>query len=186
MMALLTAGLVLFTGAHLVPSAPRLRSNLIKRLGEGGYRAVFAGLSLAGMLLIIIGKANAPVLPLWSPPDLGHTVALVIMPVAFILLVGAYLPSNIKRVTAHPMLWSLVVWAVAHLLSNGDLASLILFGGFGALALVMMRSAQVRGARVSRIKQPVTRDIFAVAAGLIAYAIFFSLHPYLFGVAVID
>jgi uncharacterized membrane protein len=184
MMTLLALGLLLFAGVHLVPSAPKLRSNLIKRLGEGGYRAAFAGIALAGLLLIIIGKVNAPFLPLWSPPGWGHTVALVIMPFAFILLVGAYLPSNIKRATAHPMLWSVVVWAVAHLLANGDLASLILFGGLGALALVMMGSAQVRGATVSRTKQPVTRDILAVAAGLIAYVIFFPLHPYLFGAAV--
>ncbi|MGH8503952.1 MAG: NnrU family protein [Gammaproteobacteria bacterium] len=125
-----------------------------------------------------------PFLPLWSPPRWGHVTALGLMPFAFILLAGAYLPSNIKRWTAHPMLWGLVIWTVTHLLANGDLASVILFGGLGALALVMMGSAQVRGATVSGTRQPVTSDIVTIAAGLIAYAIFLAAHPFLFGAAV--
>ena len=183
-MALLTLGLLIFAGIHLLPSAPKARSNLIKRLGEGGYQAAFATIALTGLLLIIMGKVNAPFLPLWSPPRWGHVIALGLMPFAFILLAGAYLPSNIKRWTAHPMLWGLVIWTVTHLLANGDLASLILFGGLGALALVMMGSAQVRGATASGTRQPVTSDIVTIAAGLIAYAIFLAVHPFLFGAAV--
>ncbi len=185
-MALLTLGLIMFGGIHLVPSAPKLRSNMIKHLSERGYQAVFAGTALAGLLLIIIGKANAPFVSLWSPPSWGDTAALVLMPIAFILLVGAYLPSNIKRVTAHPMLWGVEVWAVAHLLANGDLASLILFGGLGTLALVMMGSSQARGVVAPGPKLPVSKDLTTVAVGLIAYAILFALHPYLFGVTVLE
>jgi uncharacterized membrane protein len=102
-----------------------------------------------------------------------------------VLLAGAYVPTNIKRFTAHPMLWAVTVWAAAHLLANGDLASLVLFGGLGTFALVDMWSANVRGAEVVATRQPLFKDLATVIAGLVAYGVFLALHSYLFGVSVI-
>jgi len=182
----LAIGVIIFIGIHLVPGVPIVRQRLVERLGEGAYKGVFSCVALAGLLLIIIGKARADVVPLWQPPDWGRTAALAITSVAFILLAAAYLPSNIKRFTAHPMLWGVSAWAAAHLLTNGDLASMLLFGSLGAFALVAMWSANRRGAAVASVRQPLLKDGVAVAAGLVAYGIFLALHPYLFGVAVIS
>jgi uncharacterized membrane protein len=184
-MLLLIIGIIVFAGIHLVPSIPALRQRLVDRLGEGRYMAVFSVGSLAGLLLIIIGKGTAEFVPLWQPPTWARPVTVVIMPFAFVLLAGAYLPTNIKRFTAHPMLWAVTGWAAAHLLANGDLASLVLFGGLGTFALVDMGSANVRGAEVVATRQPLFKDLATVIAGLIAYGVFLALHPYLFGVSVI-
>lgn len=183
-MLVLVIGIVVLAGIHLVPSFPRLRHGLVNRLGEGSYKGTFAAIALAGLLLIIIGKAKADVIPLWQPPGWGRTAALAIMPIAFILLVGAYLPSNLKRFTAQPMLWGVVLWAVVHLLANGDLASLVLFGGLGAFALAMMWSEYTHKAVLLDERQPLSRDLITVAAGVLTYSIFLVVHPYLFGVAI--
>jgi len=184
-MLLLTLGIIVFASVHLVPGFPTIRERLVGRLGEGGYMALFSGVALAGLVLIIIGKATADVVPLWGPPGWGRVAALVIMPFAFVLLAGAYLPTNIKRFTAHPMLWGVTGWASAHLLANGDLASLVLFGGLGAFALFDMWSVNVRGAQVFATRQPVVKDLITVIAGFIAYGVFLALHPYLFGATAI-
>ncbi|MBA2410978.1 MAG: NnrU family protein [Gammaproteobacteria bacterium] len=184
-MLLLTLGIIVFVGVHLVPGFPALRERLAGRLGEGRYMALFSGVALAGLVLIIIGKSAADFVPLWQPPGWGRVAALLITPLAFVLLATAYLPTNIKRFTAHPMLWGVSAWAVAHLLANGDLASLVLFGGLGSFALIDMWLANRRGAEISATRQPLVKDLTALVAGLVAYGIFLTLHPYLFGVAVI-
>ena len=182
---LLVIGIIIFSGIHLVSSFPDLRQRLVNRLGEGPYKGTFAGLALVGLVLLIIGKASADVVPLWGAPGWGHPAALVIMPVAFILLASAYLPNNMKRFTSQPLLWGVVVWASAHLLANGDLASLVLFGGLGAFALAMMWSEYTHKAVLSKERQPLSKDLITVAAGLLTYCIFLVVHPYLFGAAVI-
>lgn len=185
-MLLLTLGVIVFAGVHLVPGFPALRECLVSRLGEGRYMALFSAVAFAGLLLIIIGKSTTVFVPLWQPPGWGRAAALLITPLAFVLLAAAYLPSNIKRFTAHPMLWGVSAWAAAHLLANGDLASLALFGGLGLFALVDMWLANMRGAEISATRQPVVKDLTTAIAGLVVYVVFLALHPYLFGVAVIS
>jgi uncharacterized membrane protein len=184
-MLLLVIGIITFSGIHLVATFPDLRQRLVNRLGEGPYKGTFAAIALVGLLLIIIGKARADVVPLWEVPGWGRAAALAVMPIAFILLVGAYLPTNIKRFTSHPMLWGVVIWAVAHLLANGDLASLLLFGGLGVFALAMMWSEYTHKAVLSNERQPFSRDLVTVGAGVLLYGFFVVVHPYLFGAAVI-
>ncbi|MGI8740473.1 MAG: NnrU family protein [Gammaproteobacteria bacterium] len=184
-MLLLTLGIIVFAGVHLVPGFPALRERLTGRFGEGGYMVPFSGVALVGLLLIIFGKSAADFVALWQPPGWGRAAALLITPLAFVLLAAAYLPTNIKRFTAHPMLWGVSAWAAAHLLANGDLASLVLFGGLGSFALIDMWLASKRGAKMSAMRQPVVKDLMTVIAGLVAYSLFLTLHPYLFGVAVI-
>ena len=103
---------------------------------------------------------------------------------AVIIFPAAYLPSNLKRVLRHPFLWGTALWAVSHLLVNGDLASLLLFGTFAAYAFFDMRSADRRGATLSSKRYPWWRDAVLVAFGTAAYLILVYLHPYWFGVAV--
>ena len=101
-----------------------------------------------------------------------------------ILLAAAFIPGNLKRFTAHPMLWAVTLWALVHLLANGDLAGLLLFGGFGLYALYAIGSQNRRGARPAQTRRAIAGDIGAVVAGLIAYALLLKFHASLFGVAV--
>jgi uncharacterized membrane protein len=183
-MNLLILGLVLFIGVHLLPSFVSLRRAAVDRLGPGAYKGLFSLLSLTGLVLMVIGKYLADFQPLWQPPAWGRNAALVLLLPVFVLLAAANMPSNIKRYTRHPMLWGVTLWSVGHLLSNGDRASLLLFGSLGVYALFGMLSANLRGA-VKQVKvYPLVKDGVTVAAGLVVYAVLLLLHPYLFGVAV--
>lgn len=184
-MTLLIIGMAIFIGIHLLPTFAAVRQLLVARLGTTTYKGLFSLLSLAGLVLIVIGKGQAPFVPLWAPPDWSRHAALTVMPIALMLLVAAYLPSNIKRFIRHPMLWGVTLWAAVHLLANGDLASVILFGGIGAFALFDMWSANQRGAQPSSQPYPFTRDLLVAAVGFAAYGIFLVAHPYLFGVPVL-
>lgn len=184
-MTLLSIGVALFLGVHLVPSLPALRDRLVNRVGFNRYRGLFSLVSLAGIVMIIIGMGAAPTVPVWDPPSWGSRASVLGMPVAFILLAAAYIPSNLKRAVRHPMLWGIAVWAGLHLLSNGDLASLILFGSFGAFAFFDMWSANRRGAERSQVKLPGSRDLIPVVVGLLAYGLVLYYHQALFGPAVL-
>ena len=180
----LIAGLVLFLGVHVFASLRPARGRLVARLGEGSYKGVFALLSLAGFGLIVAGMGKAPTIELWRPPAWGRYPAIWFMPFALILLAAAFIPGNLRKLTAHPMLWSIALWALVHLLANGDLAGLLLFGGFGLYALYAMRSQNQRGARPAQTRRAMAGDIGAIVAGLIAYALLLKFHASLFGVAV--
>ena len=180
----LITGLVLFLGVHVFSSLRPARGRLVARLGEGAYKGLFALLSLAGFGLIVAGMGKAPSIELWNPPAWGRYPAIWFMPFALILLAGAFIPGNLKRLTAHPMLWSIALWALVHLLANGDLAGLLLFGGFGVYALCAMWSQTLRGARPAQTRRAIAGDISTIVAGLVAYALLLKFHASLFGVAV--
>ncbi len=179
-MTLLILGLIIFFGIHLVPSATILRKRLLETLGDNGYRGTFALIAMAGFALIVVGKAYAPYVNLWVPPAWGRHAAHALMLPALILLPAANMPTNIKRFTRHPMLWGVAIWALAHLLANGDLASLLLFGSFAVYSLFDIWSANRRSEQSSQPRYTVKKDLIVVAAGLVAYAVFAFLHPYLF------
>ncbi len=184
-MAILVTGLVLFIGIHLVPSSPALRGGLVERLGEKRYKGIYAVTALLGLVLIIIGKGAADFEPLYAPPAWGRQAAMILMPASIVLFPAANMPTNIKRFTRHPMLWGLTLWSVAHLLANGDRASVLLFGTFGAFGLFAMWSANRRGAQKSDTVVPVAKDAMVLVAGLVAWALLLFLHPYLFGVRLV-
>lgn len=184
-MTLLTVGIAIFIGVHLVPSAPALSNPLRKRVGNNPYRGLFSLVSLVGFVLLVVGMGRAPFVPLWSPPIWGRQVAVWVMPVALMLLVGAFTPTNLKRFTRHPMLWGVTVWATVHLLANGDLASLILFGSFGAFSVFDMWSANRRGAELSSSVVPFWRDLLVILIGGLAYVALLHSHAWLFGMPVI-
>ncbi|MEE8632865.1 MAG: NnrU family protein [Methyloceanibacter sp.] len=188
-MTLLIVGIVVFLGLHLLPAFPQVRENLIGRLGKNAYRALFSVLSLASFVLLIWGFAVAPVVQIWSPPPWTRWVAIILMLPAFIFLVAAYVPGRIKARVKNPFLIAIKIWALAHLIANGDLASIILFGAFLAYAVVDRIALKGREptALVETPGEGSTRnDMIAVVFGVLAYVVFLVwLHPLLIGRAVV-
>lgn len=184
-MLILVLGLLLFVGVHVVPWLPGLRDALQDRIGRNGYRGLFTLVSVIGLVLIVWGYSRAPYQAVYTPPAWGRPLTLPLMMLALVLFPAAHMKTNLKRFTRHPMLWGLAAWAVAHLLVRGDLASLLLFGGLGAYALVAMWSANRRGARLATTRQPLARDLMVLAAGAIAFLVLGLAHPWLFGARVL-
>ena len=190
-MVTMVLGLLVFFGIHAVPMQPALRDGLIERFGAGAYKAAFSVISAVGFVLIVLGYGKLQVLvgknpQIWLPPTGTTHIALVLMMVSMVLLVAAYVPSNIKRIVGHPMLAAIKVWAVAHLLANGDLASMILFGSFLAYAVVDRISVKKRssGVAAKTASGGLVGDLIVVVGGLALYAAFaFFLHERLIGIA---
>ena len=184
-MTLLVAGLVLFIAVHLIPSVVPLRAALIARLGAGPYRGLFSLVAAAGLVLIVWGFAGAPFEPLDAVPAWGRQVAMFAVPVAVVLFAAANMPTHIRAVLRHPMLLGLLLWAIAHLLSNGDLRSVVLFGAFACYAVLGLISAVARDQRLSTDKAPrLAMDGVAIVAGLVAAVLLAVFHAALFGVPV--
>lgn len=182
-MLVLIIGLIVFLGVHLLPTAPGLRGELRDRLGANGYRAAFSLASILGFVLIVYGWRLSPTVVLWSPPVAFHYLTLALMLPAMILVVAAYVPENsIKAGLGHPMILGVKTWAFAHLLSNGDLASLLLFGSFLAWAIYDFRSARRRepapGGGGFEASMP---NLVTAAAGFLLFGVLFALHPVLIG-----
>lgn len=138
-MTKLILGLLLFFAAHLTPTFPVFRRSLNARFGENGYKLGFSLVSGLGLVLIILGasalRGTDADAQLWAPPVWGKHLAFVLMLPAFVLVVSAYTPSHIRDWTRHPMLTGVILWAAAHLIANGDLLALILFGSFLAFSI---------------------------------------------------
>ena len=180
-MLLLTLGMLIFLTVHLIPTFVGLRQKLIGFRGEAFYKIAYSVTALVGLTLIIVGKGRAAYVPVWDPPGWAYRITQITMLIVLILLPAAFLPTNLKRFMRHPFLTGLALWALSHLWVNGDLASIVLFGGFGAFALFDMWSSNRRGAERNTRKFPVYRDILLITAGVIAYSVMLHLHPYLFG-----
>lgn len=181
----LIAGLVIFFGVHVFSEFRAARAKMIQRLGDKGYKAGYSLLALAGFILIVIGFGKAEPVILWEPAEWGRYAAEWFMPFAFISLASAYIPNNFQRFTAHPMLWGFTLWALLHLLANGDLRGLVLFGSFGLYSVHAMSLQNTRGARPSQIKRPLLNDAAVVVAGLVLYWLFLHFHAKLFGVPIV-
>ena len=188
-MPLLIAGLVLFLGVHSIAMvSPSFRARAIQRVGEGAWKGLYALISLVGFVLICYGfglARQAPVV-LYSPPTwLRHVTFLIMLPV-FPLVLAAYLPGRIKAAAKHPMLAAVKFWAFAHLLANGSLADVLLFGGFLAWAVADRISVKRRSIpQVLRAAPPRPwNDAIAVVLGLAIYALLIGwAHVRLFGVS---
>jgi uncharacterized membrane protein len=193
-MTLLILGLALFLGAHLFTTMREPRAAAVARLGEGGYKGLYSAISVIGLVLIAYGfgayRAGGWI-NVWNPPVWTRHLALLINLPVFILLAVGRRPSWLKSVTKHPMLLAVKLWASAHLLANGDLGSILLFGGFLAWAVMARISAKRRPeeiAALAAIGRPAfgRRDVIAIVAGLAFYvAMALWLHPLLIGVPVI-
>jgi uncharacterized membrane protein len=187
-MSLLIVGLLLFLGVHSVAfAAPTLRARTIERLGERAWKGLYALVSLIGFALICYGFGLARPTPtvLYSPPAWARYAALIFMLPVFPLLLAAYLPGRIKSAAKHPMLAAVKFWAFAHLLANGTLADVLLFGGFLVWAVMDRISLKRRPAPTVRAAPPYPwNDVVAVVAGLAIYALLIAwAHQRLFGVS---
>ncbi len=183
--SLLVAGLLLFTAVHLIPSAPRLRVALVERLGEKPYRGVFSAVALLSLAAVVWGYSRSPLEWLYAPPAWGHQVSMILVPIALVLFAAANMPTHIRALVRHPMLLGLLLWAFAHLLANGEVRSVVLFGGFAVFAVVGIVSAVARGKGPPTEPAPrYTMDIAAVIGGFIVAGLLAVLHGVLFGVPV--
>jgi uncharacterized membrane protein len=192
-MPVLILGLVLFLGTHGFAMARRPRAQLIERFGEGPYKIGFTVLSFVGITLVSIGYGlyrAEDYLDVWYPPVAMRHLSLILVWIAFVMFVAAYLPGRIKATLKHPMLAGVKIWALAHLLSNGDIGSILLFGSFLAWAVAARISVKRRDeVRVhgGEAAAPAgwRNDLLAVGIGTAAYLAFaIWLHPRLIGVAV--
>jgi uncharacterized membrane protein len=187
----LIVGLVLFFLAHLVPTMPELRRGLAERFGEGGYKVAFSVISAAALILIVVGYGKVQAMPgknpeLWIAPVWVRHVALGLMLPAFILLVAAYVPSRIRTAARHPMLAAIKLWAFVHLLANGDLASLLLFGSFLAYGIydrISVKRRAALGPLGDKVPGSIANDVLviAVGTGLYLFMLFYG-HAWLIGV----
>tara|TARA_R110002020_G_scaffold15611_43_gene55862 strand:+ start:3513 stop:4130 length:618 start_codon:yes stop_codon:yes gene_type:complete len=185
-------GLVTFFGTHLLPADSGLRASLRERMGEGPYRIVYSIVAFVGLVLIIWGygewrDAGPPILyvpPVWT----RHLTMLIMLPV-FVLLVAAYAPGRIKRATKHPMILAVKIWALAHLLANGDAASVLLFGSFlawGVIARISLKRRQAANPHAAPVVGSARNDLIALGLGLLVYALFvWKVHVWLIGVPII-
>lgn len=222
-MTQLVLAVLVFVGSHVVLANPPARDAVAGRLGEGAFLALYATIAAAALAWVVVAYGDAPNIELWATPAWTRSVPIVVMPFAFVLIVAAYTTPNlsallqdkvaeredaapgIMRVTRHPMMWSVALWAVSHLMPNGDAASLVLMGGLLALALcgMVLIDAKKRrrlGAKWARFAATTSNVPFAailggrtrfdwagigwwrVGLGLAAYAFFLAVHPWFAGV----
>lgn len=188
-MLLLIAGLVVFLGIHSVSIvAPAWRNGMAAKLGDVPWKLVYGVISLVGFILIVRGYAAARLDPvvLWVPPAGLRPVTMLLMLPVFVLLVATYVPGRIKTLARHPMLLAVKFWALAHLLANGMLADLLLFGGFLAWAVADRISVKRREPRATpSLPASKLNDVIAVVLGLGLYVAFaLWLHPRWIGVSI--
>jgi uncharacterized membrane protein len=190
-MPLLLLGLLLFLAIHSVRiAAPEWRRTQIASMGEGKWKGLYSAASLIGLVLIIWGYALArpEAALIYEPPVWMKHVTLTLMLFAFVFLAVSQVPAGrIKAWVRHPMLLSVKIWAVAHLLANGDAASLVLFLGVLAWAVIdriSVKRREAAGERAEILAGPVMNDVIAIAVGVAVYGLFvWKAHEWLFGVS---
>jgi uncharacterized membrane protein len=225
LLSLVIAGLA-FCGSHVLLSSTGLRGSLRDQLGETGYLAVYSLTALATFAWFIVAYAHAPSIILWPPQRWMTFVPVVVMPMATILLVAGYTTANptavamerlaraddpapgILRVTRHPVMWAIGLWAVSHVIANGDVRSLIFFGAFAGLSLggtllIDHKKRLALGSDWSRLSQITSNLPFAaliagrtrmrwrdigllrVVAGLLLYVVLFRGHAIIAGMPIV-
>jgi uncharacterized membrane protein len=196
-MTQLILGLVLFLGAHSVRIwADGWRNQTIEAYGEKTFKGVYALVSILGFYLLVVGygEARLQTVALWNPPIFTKHISLLLMLLSSILLMATYIPRNhFKMRLGHPMVLSVKVWALSHLLANGNLADLVLFGSFLIWAVLNFRSARARDREQVQnpdaiedapLKPNLFATLIALFGGMALWALItFVLHAKLVGVA---
>jgi uncharacterized membrane protein len=189
-LAILVFGLALFLGAHVFVTLRAPRAALIKDIGEGRYKGLMALVSLAGLVLIGYGFGQYRAtgwIDVWSPPGWTYYITQILMWPASIFVVAAYSRGNIWRALKHPMLVGVKTWAAAHLISNGDLGSIVLFGSFLAWAVydrITLKHRSDPGAPAIPVGGHRNDTIALVVGTVLFLALGFIFHPLVVGVAV--
>lgn len=185
----LILGLVLFLGIHSISIvALPARDALAARIGEWPFKGLYSIVAIVGLVLIVLGYGDARLDPtvLYTPPDWTRHLAMLVMLPVFPALLATYLPGRISQALGHPMLVAVKAWALAHLLVNGTLADVLLFGGFLAWAVADRISFKRRPQRaIPRAPRSGFNDLIAIVAGLGIYLAFvFKLHTAWIGVPI--
>jgi uncharacterized membrane protein len=187
-LAIMVFGLAVFFGVHTLTTLRKPRAALVARMGEGPYKGVYSLVSFVGIILIAWGFARyraAGMIDVWDPPRwLRHVNNLLLWP-AFVCIAAAYIPGDIKRVLKHPLLVGIKLWAFGHLLANGDLGSIILFGSFLAWAVYDRITLKYRtdlGAPDFGLGGRDCDTLAVVVGTLLFVAVGFWFHPYVIGV----
>ena len=188
-LSVLVLGLLVFLGTHVFVSMRGARANAMAQLGVVGYRVAFSLVSIAGLVLIVWGYAHYRALEwidVWSPPAFTRHITILLMLFAVIFMTAVFFPSHIKARLKYPMLASVKTWALAHLISNGDLGSILVFGTFLGWAVFARISAKRRTDEVAVIAPSgYTNDLIVVLLGIVIYlALGFVFHPIFIGVPV--
>lgn len=186
-MAVLIVGLVIFLGVHSLRAiAPAWRDAAIRKLGEGAYKGIYALMALFGLALVVWGFSTASGQGgfLYVPPaGLRHLTEALMLPALVLAVASALPPGHVRRVVRHPLLIATILWSLAHLVVNGEVAAVVLFGGFLAWAVLDLLAQSRRPATV--LPRPaVLYDAIAVVAGAALYgALVWRLHLWAFGVS---
>ncbi len=184
-MSLLIAGIILWFVAHSFPAtAPTQRNALVEKLGEKPYRGVFALVILASLLMIVFGWKSAVPATVYQPPMGPGIVPSVLVLIGLILFFASQMTGHIRRILRHPQMAGTIVWAVAHLLTNGDSRSVALFGGMAVWAvfeIVMINRREGPGGEAPPVSGKF--DLIAIVVGGIVFALVGHFHLSLFGVA---
>lgn len=184
---LILLGLAVWTAFHMFPAlAPETRAGVIAKIGDKPWRGVAALGIVLGVVLMVQGwgpAAGAGVI--YAAPAWGVHVNNLLMLIAFILLGASHGKSAISRYLRHPMLTAAAVWAVAHLLANGEVRSVVLFAGMGVWAMAAMVAINRRdGPRTSTpAPRPLRRELIGVGISVAVFVVFLLIHPWLFGVS---
>lgn len=184
-MVWLYLGVFLFVMVHFIRGlAPDMRESLIERFGENPYKGIFSLALLLSVTLIVIGWRSTTPQLIYLPPSWGVPMASVLMLFAVILFGAAHQPTRIKRYIRHPQLTGMAVWSGSHLLSNGDLRSLVLFGGLGIWALIEMPLINRREGAWQRPYPPALSVEFrGIVISAVIFVVLVYLHPYFAGVS---
>lgn len=189
-MTALVAGLIVFLGVHsLRIFAEPWRVRAIARIGGNAWKGVYSLISIAGFVLLVwgYGQARQQGVLLFDPPVFMRHITSLLMLLSFVLLAAAYVPGNhIKARLGHPMIIGVKVWAFAHLLANGRLSDVVLFGAFLAWAVADFIAARKRDRAAGTVypKGDELRTVLTVVAGVVAWAVFVAgLHLWLIGVS---
>lgn len=188
-LAILILGLVLFLANHLFVTRREARAAAIARLGKPVYFALFGVISLVALALIVWGYASYRAhewVDIWQPPVFMRHITVLLMLFAVIFTTATFIPSHIKARLKYPMLAAVKTWALAHLLSNGDLGSILLFASFLAWAVIARISLKRRADTVLPVAPSgYTNDVIVVLVGVVVYlAIGYAFHPAVIGVPV--
>lgn len=189
-MLILILGIILFLGTHTLTTLRETRSELIARFGEKTFKGAYSLAAGVGFVLIVWGFSryrSEDWIQLWSPPEWTRHITITLMWFAFVALASAGpRPGRIKGWLRHPMLVGVKIWALAHLLANGDAGGALLFGSFLAWAVFDRIAVKKRGdLGAPRVAAVTVADAFALVGGTAAYGAMILLHPYLIGVSVL-
>lgn len=186
-MSLLVIGVIIWSFAHSFPAVlPGPRDRLQEKLGENPYKGLFSLVIIASLVMIVVGWRTALPQAIYAPPLAPNPATSLLILIGLILFFASQVPGNIKRLIRHPQMTGTILWGVAHLLTNGDSRSIVLFGGLTVWAVVEIVMINHReGPREKPAPAAIKYDLIPAVIGLVVFVAVAHFHAALFGVAAI-